>query len=158
CRAGEEQFCDQSVMTYGGIDRGGSAAQGGYSNRVTGDQKVVLRLPDNVPLPQGAAPLSPGRPTWSPVVALQARPRMKVGVIGLGGLGHMAVKLASALGCEVSVISTSDRKKADAKRLGATDFIVSRDAAQMQAAKGRFELILNSVSAAPEINSQLSLL
>ena len=122
------------------------------------DSKYVLRVPDNLPL-DGAAPLlCAGITTYSPLRTWNVGPGSKVAIIGLGGLGHMGVKLAAALGAEVTVISTSNRKETDAYRLGAKHFIISKDAEAITAAAGSFDLILNTVSAASEVNSQLALL
>lgn len=164
CREGEEQYCERgAVQTYGSRDPKGEAVgqaitQGGYSERVTVDQAFVLRIPDNLPLDAAAPLLCAGITTWSPLREWGAGPGRKVAVIGLGGLGHMGVKLAAALGAEVTVISTSDRKREDALRMGASDFLVSKDPAAMKAARGRFDLILNTVSATHEVNGHLGLL
>lgn len=158
CLADEEQYCAGMVMTYGSDDADGSITQGGYSTKVVVDSKFVLRVPDNLPL-DGAAPLlCAGITTYSPLRTWNVGPGSRVAIIGLGGLGHMGVKLASALGAEVTVISTSNRKEADAYRLGAKHFIISKDTDAMTAAAGTFDLILNTVSAASEVNSQLALL
>ncbi|HEY0051924.1 MAG TPA: NAD(P)-dependent alcohol dehydrogenase [Caulobacteraceae bacterium] len=159
CVQGEEQYCENgSVGTYASTDVDGTMTQGGYSNHVTVDADFVLRIPDSIPLDKAAPLLCAGITMWSPLKTWGVIKGTKVGVVGLGGLGHMAVKLAAALGAEVTVISTSDGKKADALAMGATDFLVVKDAAAMRAARGRFNLILNSVSAPTEVNSQLALL
>ena len=159
CAQGEEQFCENgAIATYASTDRDGTMTQGGYSTKVTVDADFVLRIPDALPLDAAAPLLCAGITMWSPLRTWNVGPGMKVGVVGMGGLGHMAVKLAAALGAEVTVISTSDGKKADALRMGASDFLVVRDPAAMKAARGRFDLILNSVSAPTELNSQLALL
>lgn len=164
CRDGEEQYCEAgAVQTYGSTDPKGEAVgqaitHGGYSERITVDQAFVLRIPDNLPLDAAAPLLCAGITTWSPLREWGAGPGRKVAVIGLGGLGHMAVKLAAALGAEVTVVSTSDRKRQDALAMGASDFLISTDAAAMKAARGRFDLILNTVSAAHEVNAHLALL
>ena len=158
CQRDEEQFCPGVTFTYGGVDRDGTPTQGGYSTKVTVDEHFVVRIPEGLPL-DGAAPLlCAGITTYSPLRIWNAGPDTPVAVIGLGGLGHMAVKIAAALGAPVTVISTSDRKKEDALRMGATDFLVSRDEGALEAAAGRFDLILNTVSAPHELNAHLSLL
>ena len=158
CVQGEEQFCPKSVGTYNGKTSDGLPTQGGYSTRVTVDQHFVLKIPDALPLDAAAPLLCAGITTYSPLRTWKVKPGDKVGVIGLGGLGHMAVKLAAAMGAEVTVISTSDRKKADAMRFGAKDFLVSRDPEAMKAAAARFDLILNTVSVASELDAQVNLL
>ena len=147
CADGEEQFCDRAVWTYGREAADGSRTQGGYSSRITVDQHFVLSIPDALPLEAAAPLLCAGITTWSPLRTWRAGPGSRVGVVGLGGLGHMAVKLAAALGCQVTVISTSPGKREDALKLGAHDFLVSTDRDAMKAAVGRFDLILDSVSA-----------
>jgi uncharacterized zinc-type alcohol dehydrogenase-like protein len=127
CQSDEEQFCPQVTFTYGGVDRDGAPTQGGYSTRITVDERFVLRIPEEIPLERAAPLLCAGITTYSPLRIWNAGPDTRVAVIGLGGLGHMGVKIAAALGAPVTVISTSERKKDDALRLGAGDFLVSRD-------------------------------
>ncbi|HWE45048.1 MAG TPA: NAD(P)-dependent alcohol dehydrogenase [Caulobacteraceae bacterium] len=158
CKAGEEQFCRDSIGTYNADDRDGTRTQGGYSTRVVVDEHFVLKIPDALPLDAIAPLLCAGITTWSPLKTWNAGPGTRLGVIGLGGLGHMAVKLGAALGCHVTVVSTSDRKKADAERFGAHDFLVSTDVAAMKASRERFDLILNTVSSPHEIDKQLRML
>ncbi len=164
CLEGEEQYCVPGMtQTYGSRDPKGEAVgqtitQGGYSDRITVDQAFVLRIPDALPLDAAAPLLCAGVTTWSPLRQWGVGPGSKVAVIGLGGLGHMAVKLAAALGAEVTVLSTSDRKKADAERMGATHFLINSDAAAMKAAREGFDLIINTVSATHEIASHVGLL
>ncbi len=158
CLQGEEQFCPKSVGTYGSLDRDGTFTAGGYSTKVTVDQHFVLRIPDNLPLDKAAPLLCAGITTYSPLKTWRVGPGSKVAVIGLGGLGHMAVKQAAAMGCEVTVISTSDRKKSDAFAMGARHYLVSTDREAMKAAGESFELILNTVSAPSELTSQMLLL
>ena len=163
CQAGEEQYCVPGFTgTYGGKDtRGGTRetiTQGGYSDHITVDQAFVLSIPDSLPLDAAAPLLCAGITTWSPLREWKIGPGSKVAVIGLGGLGHMAVKLAAALGAEVTVLSTSDRKKADAERMGAKHFLINSDKAAMKAAAEKFDLIINTVSATHEIASHVQLL
>lgn len=167
CREGEEQYCTGPggmVATYGSRDPKGDQAggepitQGGYSDRITVDQDFVLRIPDALPLDAAAPLLCAGVTTWSPLRHWNIGPGSRVAVIGLGGLGHMAVKLAAALGAEVTVLSTSDRKKADAERMGARHFLINSDTAAMKAAAEGFDLIINTVSATHEIASHIRLL
>ncbi|MBG6078493.1 NAD(P)-dependent alcohol dehydrogenase [Rubrivivax gelatinosus] len=160
CRAGRENFCPGQVLTYGSPDRHGTApvTYGGYSSSVVVDEHFVLRVPRNLDL-AGAAPLlCAGITTYSPLKRAGVGPGSKVGIVGLGGLGHMAVKLARAFGANVVVLTTSPRKADDARRLGAHEVIVSTDAAAMAAHAGSFDFILDTVSAEHDINSILALL
>ena len=164
CRAGEEQYCEPGMtQTYGsrdarGAEVGQTITQGGYSDRITVDQDFVLRIPDALPLDAAAPLLCAGITTYSPLRHWKVGPGSKVAVVGLGGLGHMAVKLAAAMGAEVTVLSTSDRKKADAERMGAKHFLINSDETAMQAAAEKFDLIINTVSATHEIASHIGLL
>ncbi|GAA0194079.1 putative zinc-type alcohol dehydrogenase-like protein [Brevundimonas nasdae] len=164
CVEGEEQYCVPGMtQTYGSPDPKGAAVsqtitQGGYSNAIVVDQNYVLRIPDSLPLDAAAPLLCAGITTWSPLREWKVGPGSKVAVIGLGGLGHMAVKLAAALGAEVTVLSTSDRKKADAERMGAKHFLINSDKDAMKAAAEKFDLIINTVSATHEIANHVQLL
>ena len=164
CQAGEEQYCVPGFTgTYGNPDRfaeqsGQPITQGGYSDHITVDQHFVLSIPDALPLDKAAPLLCAGITTYSPLKEWNVGPGSKVAVIGLGGLGHMAVKLAAAMGAEVTVLSTSDRKKADAERMGASHFLINKDKAAMKAAAERFDLIINTVSATHEIADHVQLL
>ncbi len=158
CQGDEEQFCPGVIFTYGGVDRDGTPTQGGYSTKITVDERFVLRIPGAIPLDKAAPLLCAGITTYSPLRVWGSGPGTRVAVIGLGGLGHMAVKIAAALGAEVTVISTSDRKKDDALGLGAREFLVSKDEGALDGAAKRFDLILNTVSAPHELNAHLNLL
>lgn len=164
CREGEEQYCVPGMtQTYGsrdpkGAEVGQAMTQGGYSDHITVDQAFVLRIPDALPLDAAAPLLCAGITTYSPLRQWGVGPGSKVAVVGLGGLGHMAVKLAAAMGAEVTVLSTSDRKKADAERMGAKHFLINSDAAAMKAAAEKFDLIINTVSATHEIAGHVNLL
>ena len=164
CQEGLEQYCEPGMtQTYGSADRKGAEVgqkitQGGYSDRITVDQNYVLSIPDSIPLDAAAPLLCAGITTYSPLKTWGVGPGSKVAVVGLGGLGHMAVKLAAAMGAEVTVLSTSDRKKADAERMGAKHFLINSDADAMKAAAEKFDLIINTVSATHEIASHLNLL
>lgn len=164
CVEGEEQFCAPGMtQTYGWPDPKGAAVgqtitQGGYSDVIVVDQNYVLRIPDSLPLDVAAPLLCAGVTTYSPLKEWKVGPGSRVAVIGLGGLGHMAVKLAAAMGAEVTVLSTSDRKKADAERMGAKHFLINSDKAAMKAAAETFDLIINTVSATHEIASHVQLL
>ena len=159
CRAGNEQFCPNMTLTFNMPDKYlGGVTYGGYSESVVVDQRFVLRVPSNLNL-AGAAPLlCAGITTYSPMRHWGASPGKKVGVIGLGGLGHMGVKFAHALGAHVVVFTTSPGKKEDALRLGADEVVVSRHAGEMQKHAGSFDFILDAVSADHDVNAYLHLL
>jgi uncharacterized zinc-type alcohol dehydrogenase-like protein len=164
CREGEEQYCVPGMtQTYGSPDKKGAGVgqkitQGGYSTAIVVDQDFVLRIPDSLPLDAAAPLLCAVITTYSPLKTWGVGPGSKVAVVGLGGLGHMAVKLAAAMGAEVTVLSTSDRKRADAERMGAKHFLINSDKAAVQAAAETFDLIINTVSATHEIAGHLQLL
>ena len=160
CLDGEEQFCDQSpIWTYNAEDKhGGGITYGGYSQRIVADQAFVLRVPENLDLAASAPLLCAGITTWSPLRHWGVGPGQKVGVVGLGGLGHMAVKFAKALGAEVALFTTSPGKAEDARRLGASEVVLSSDPAAMAAQRNRFDFILDTVSASHDLNVYLSLL
>jgi alcohol dehydrogenase (NADP+) len=160
CRDGFEQFCPNAVFTYNSPDKHGTApvTYGGYSDSVVVDQDAVLRIPSNLDL-AGAAPLlCAGITTYSPLKRNGVGPGKKVGVVGLGGLGHMGVKLAHAMGAHVVVFSTSPAKREDALRLGADEVVISRDAGQMAGHAGTFDMVLDCVSAEHDVNAYLNLL
>jgi uncharacterized zinc-type alcohol dehydrogenase-like protein len=157
---GEEQFCEKHlVFSYNCTEMDGKTPTfGGYSNQMVVDENYVVRIPSALPL-AGAAPLlCAGITTYSPLRNFKVKPGDRVGVIGLGGLGHMGVKIAKAMGADVTVFSTSPRKEDDAKRLGATDFVVSTDVQAMRAAASRFHLILDTVAASHDLNPYLNAL
>jgi uncharacterized zinc-type alcohol dehydrogenase-like protein len=161
CQAGLQQYCDkgQEGGTYGGIDKViGEPTKGGYSNKIIVDENYVLRIPENLD-PAAAAPLlCAGITLYSPLRHWGAGPGKKVGIIGLGGLGHMGVKLAHALGAHTVLFTTSPGKAEDAKRLGASDVVISKDEAQMAAHAGSFDLIIDTVSANHDLTPYLFLL
>jgi uncharacterized zinc-type alcohol dehydrogenase-like protein len=159
CKAGLEQFCPNFTLTFNSPDKHlGGITYGGYSDSIVVDQRFVLRVPSNLNL-AGAAPLlCAGITTYSPMRRWNVGKNQKVGVVGLGGLGHMAVKFARALGAQVTVFTTSPNKKEDAFRLGAHEVVVSRDAAEMQKHVGTFNFILDAVSADHDINAYINLL
>jgi len=159
CREGLEQFCPNQVLTYASPDKHlGGFTHGGYSESVVVDERFVLRVPANLD-PAGAAPLlCAGITTWSPLRHWGVTKGKKVGVVGLGGLGHMGVKFAHALGAHVVVFTTSPNKKADALRLGADEVVVSTNADEMQKHAGTFDFILDTVSADHDINAYINLL
>ena len=159
CRRGDEQFCRVApVLTYGGLDADGTVTQGGYSTHVVVDEHFVLSVPDGLD-PAGAAPLlCAGITTYSPLKRWGAGPGKRVAVVGLGGLGHMGVKIAHALGAEVTVLSQTLKKQEDAKRLGADHFYATSDPATFEQLAESFDLILNTVSAKVDVNAYLGLL
>jgi uncharacterized zinc-type alcohol dehydrogenase-like protein len=159
CEAGEEQFCSSGMVgTYNGTDKEGNRTYGGYSTQIVVDQKYTLRVSDKLDI-KGVAPLlCAGITTYSPLRHWKVGKGHKVAVVGLGGLGHMGVKFAVSFGAEVTVLSTSASKEADARKLGAHHFAITKDAAQMKALQGQFDFILNTVSAQHDYNALLNLL
>ncbi len=160
CQAGLENFCPNLTLTFNSPDRHKTApvTYGGYSDSIVVDERFVLRVPSNLDL-AGAAPLlCAGITTYSPLRYHGVTKGKKVGVVGLGGLGHMAVKLAHAFGAYVVVFTTSPNKKEDALRLGADEVVVSRNANEMQKHTGSFDFILDAVSAEHDINAYINLL
>ncbi len=160
CEAGLEQYCDEGMTaTYNARERGtGVPTQGGYSTRIVVDQDYVLRIPEGLPLDAAAPLLCAGITTYSPLRHFGVKPGDKVAVVGLGGLGHMAVKLAVAMGAEVTVLSTTESKRDDAKALGAQDFAATGDGRAFKQLRRRFDLILDTVSADHDYNAYLGLL
>jgi uncharacterized zinc-type alcohol dehydrogenase-like protein len=159
CKAGLEQFCPNMTLTFNSPDKHlGGVTYGGYSDSIVVDEYFVLRVPSNLNL-AGAAPLlCAGITTFSPLRHWGVTKGKKVGVVGLGGLGHMGVKLAHAFGAHVAVFTTSPKKKDDALRLGADEVVVSRNADEMQKHAGSFDFILDTVSADHDVNAYLNLL
>jgi len=159
CRDGLEQYCERHlVATYNGRDHAGEPTYGGYSSSIVVDEAYTLCIPSSM-TPEGAAPLlCAGITTYSPLRHWNVGPGSRVAVVGLGGLGHVGVKIASALGAEVTVLSTSPDKEADAQRLGATRFLLTTDRAQLKAAAGSFDFILDTVSAVHALAPYLKLL
>ncbi|MYW08518.1 alcohol dehydrogenase catalytic domain-containing protein [Streptomyces sp. SID2563] len=159
CRAGQENFChDFPTLTYGGTDRrDGSPTLGGYAREYVVRDRFAHRLPAGLD-PAGAAPLlCAGVTVWEPLRALGVGPGSRVAVAGLGGLGHLAVKMAVALGATTSVISRSPDKADDARRLGAHDLVVSGDADRMAAARDRFDVVIDTISAPHDLAPYLRL-
>jgi alcohol dehydrogenase (NADP+) len=159
CKAGFEQFCSNVIFTYNSPDKHlGGVTYGGYSESIVVDERFVLRVPSNLNL-AGAAPLlCAGITTYSPLRRWGVATGKKVGVVGLGGLGHMAVKIAHALGAHVVVFTTSPGKKEDALRLGADEAVVSRHADEMRKQAGSFDFIIDTISADHDINAYINLL
>lgn len=160
CEAGEEQYCAKGMTTtYNSYERGSKTpTYGGYSTHITVDQDYVLRVPESLPLEQAAPLLCAGITTYSPLKHFGVKAGDRVAVVGLGGLGHMAVKLAKSMGAHVTVLSQSPKKKEDAGRLGADDFISTKDPAAFSSNAKRFDFILDTVSAQHDYNDYLTLL
>jgi uncharacterized zinc-type alcohol dehydrogenase-like protein len=159
CRAGQEQYCSGgNVGTYAAVDRDGTVTQGGYSTHVVVDQDFVLRVPSSIPHEAAAPLLCAGITLYSPLAHWNAGPGKKVAIVGMGGLGHMGVKIAAAMGAEVTVLSQTLSKKDDSLRFGAEHHYATSDPATFEALKNTFDLIINTVSAAVDINAYLGLL
>jgi uncharacterized zinc-type alcohol dehydrogenase-like protein len=158
CEAGNENYCTKMVATYNGKEHDGTPTFGGYSERIVVKEAYVLRIPDSLPLDAAAPLLCAGITLYSPLRHWNAGPGKKVAIVGLGGLGHMGVKYAHALGADVTVLSQSLRKEADAKQLGADHFYATDDPKTFATLAGTFDLIVNTVSAQLDWNAYLSLL
>jgi uncharacterized zinc-type alcohol dehydrogenase-like protein len=160
CKEGEEHYCENHlVSTYNGTERDEKTpTYGGYSSQIVVDENYTLKVPTNLPLEKVAPLLCAGITTYSPLRRFKVGPGQKVGVVGLGGLGHMGVKLAASMGAEVTVFSTSPDKEKDARGLGAHHFVVTKEPGKLESLAGRFDFILDTVSASHDINSYLNLL
>jgi uncharacterized zinc-type alcohol dehydrogenase-like protein len=160
CKEGLEQYCDGHIsMTYNGTEQDQKTpTYGGYSSHIVADEAYTLKVSPEADLPGVAPLLCAGITTYSPMRHFGVKAGDKVGVVGLGGLGHMAVKLAHSMGAEVTVFSTSPSKEEDAKKLGADRFVVSKDEEAMKAEAGRFSFIIDTVSADHDINDYLTTL
>jgi uncharacterized zinc-type alcohol dehydrogenase-like protein len=160
CRRGLEQYClEGATLTYNAVERDGkTCTQGGYSNKIVVDERYVLHIPAKIPLDRAAPLLCAGITLYSPLVHWKAGPRKRVAIIGLGGLGHMGVKLAHSLGAHVTVLSHSLRKQDDARKMGANEFYSTSDPDTFRKLKGSFDLVINTVSAELDLNTYLELL
>jgi uncharacterized zinc-type alcohol dehydrogenase-like protein len=160
CNDNLEQYCENGfTLTYGSPDKiSGGMTHGGYSSQVTVDQDFVLRVSEKLDVKAVAPLLCAGITTYSPLRQWKVGKGMKVGVIGLGGLGHMGVKFAAAMGAQVVMITTSPEKGADAKKLGAHEVLVSKDATAMEAAANSFDFLLNTIPVSHDINPYVNLL
>ncbi len=160
CRDGEEQYCENHlVSTYNGTEKDEKTpTYGGYSTRIVIDEDYTLRIPDGLPLANAAPLLCAGITTYSPLRRFKVGEGQRVGVVGLGGLGHMGVKLAASMGARVTVFSTSPGKEQDARGLGAHDFVVTRAPGWSEALAGKYDFVLDCVSAQHDINLYLNLL
>ncbi len=160
CQEGLEQYCASGglVFTYNSREKDGTPTMGGYSDKIVVDENYVLRMPENLPLDACAPLLCAGITLFSPLRHWNAGPGKKVAIIGLGGLGHVGVKLAHAMGAEVTVLSQSLKKQEDGKKLGADHFLATSDPATFETCKGTFDLIISTVSADLEWAKHVDLL
>jgi uncharacterized zinc-type alcohol dehydrogenase-like protein len=160
CKAGLEQYCTGGGMTgtYNALDKNGEPTYGGYSEKIVVDEKYTVRIPDGLSLDVAAPLLCAGITTYSPLKHWNAGPGKKVAVLGMGGLGHMGVKIAHALGAEVTVLSQSLRKKDDGLKLGADHYYATSDPKTFEELSGTFDVILSTVSAPLDLDAYLSLL
>ncbi len=160
CQQGLDQYCLAGpTVTYNGYERDGKTiSQGGYSNVIVADENYVMRIPTSLPLDKAAPLLCAGITLYSPLVHWKAGPDKKVAILGLGGLGHMGVKIARALGADVTVLSHSDRKREDALRMGAHHFVSTRDRKVFEEYANQFDLIVNTVSARMDMGDYFGLL
>ncbi|MCG7375472.1 NAD(P)-dependent alcohol dehydrogenase [Paenibacillus sp. ACRSA] len=159
CRKGEEQYCLKgNIPTYAGVDKYGEPTQGGYSTHIVVTEDFVVRIPDNIALDAAAPLLCAGITTYSPLHHWGAGPGKKVAVVGMGGLGHMAVKIAHAMGAEVTVLSQTLSKKEDGLQFGAAHYYATSEPETFQTLAASFDLIINTVSASIDINAYISLL
>jgi uncharacterized zinc-type alcohol dehydrogenase-like protein len=161
CKEGLEQFCEPGMTgTYNSPDKNlpGNPTFGGYSEKIVVNENYVLRIPENMDLAAAAPLLCAGITTYSPLHHWNVGPGKKVGIVGIGGLGHMGIKIAKAMGAHVVAFTTSESKFAEAKRLGADEVVLSKDEEQMSAFRGKLDFILDAVSADHDINAYLSLL
>lgn len=160
CEGGEEQLCEQGPTgTYNARERNGDGfTRGGYAEHIVVRDRFVLKVPDGLDLRYAAPLLCAGITMWSPLRRFHAGPGKRVGIVGLGGLGHMGVKLAAALGAEVTMITTSPSKAADARALGADHVLLSNDRDAMKASRNRFDLLIDTIPNAHDVAPYLNLL
>ncbi len=159
CKDGQENYCEHGpLFTYNAADKNGEHTRGGYSSHIVVDEHYVLRIPNSLAADRAAPLLCAGITTYSPLKHWKIGRGHRLGVVGLGGLGHMAVKLGVAFGADVAVLSTSPGKRADALGLGAKDFVLTTDHAELGKREGRFDFIVNTVSASHNMDALLNLL
>lgn len=159
CEDGLEQYCENNlVMTYNGYEKDGSLTYGGYSNKIVVDEKYTLKVPENLELSHVAPLLCAGITTYSPIMEWKIGEGHRVGIVGLGGLGHMAVKIAASRGADVTVLSTSPGKEQDARDLGAHNFAITKNEETMKELAETFDFIIDTVSAPHDYNLYLNLL
>jgi uncharacterized zinc-type alcohol dehydrogenase-like protein len=158
CRDGHENFCERrTVWTYGDIGADGEVTQGGYSQAIVVSERFALRIPDSIGLDVAAPLLCAGITVYTPLKRWIPGPGAKVAVVGMGGLGHLAVKIAAALGAEVTVLSQGLSKEADGRRFGASDYRATSDAATFEDLRNTFDLVLSTVSADLDLGAYLAL-
>ncbi|HEY6762907.1 MAG TPA: NAD(P)-dependent alcohol dehydrogenase [Baekduia sp.] len=159
CVAGDEQFCVKGVVpTYNGVGYDGAPTLGGYSGHIVVDERFVVRIPDGLELDVAAPLLCAGITMYNPLTRWGAGPGRQVAIVGMGGLGHVGVQIAAALGAEVTVLSQTLSKEADGRRFGATDYFATSDDATFKALRNRFDLIVNTVSANLPVDRYLAML
>lgn len=159
CEAGEEQYCENgATFTYNATDKHGQNTYGGYSTQIVVDQDYLVRVPESLPLDAAAPLLCAGITTYSPLKHFGVKPGDKVAILGLGGLGHMGVKFAKAMGAHVTVLSQSEKKRQDALNMGADDYLAMNAEGVFEDNANRFDFILNTVSAAHDLNGYIGLL
>ncbi len=159
CRKGEEQYClEGNIPTYAGVDKYGEPTQGGYSTHIVVSEDFVLRIPDQIELDVAAPLLCAGITTYSPLNHWGAGPGKKVAIIGMGGLGHMAVQIAHGMGAEVTVLSRTLKKEEDGLKLGADHYYATSDPATFEKLGGTFDLMINTISAQINLDDYLGLL
>jgi alcohol dehydrogenase (NADP+) len=158
CKKGQESYCSGRTATYNSRNQDGSSNYGGYADTIVVNEDFVLRMPDNLPLDQAAPLLCAGITLYSPLAHWKVGKGSKVAIIGLGGLGHMGVKIAHAMGADVTVLSHSMSKQADAARLGADHFYATSDTATFKQLQGQFDVMICTVSANIDWNQYLALL
>lgn len=160
CKQSTEQYCEKGMnLTYNGVEKDGTTRTfGGYSTQIVVDENYVLKIPANIPLDKAAPLLCAGITTYSPLKHWKIKAGDKVAVVGLGGLGHMGVKLAAAMGAEVTVLSTSDRKKEDAMRFGAKHFVNTKDGKVFTDLANHFNFIINTAAGNTDLSQYLNLL
>ncbi len=159
CQQGHDQYClAGNTQTYGSVDTDGTITQGGYSEAVVTNEDYVLGIPDGLDPAKTAPLLCAGITTYSPLKHWNAGPGVRVGIVGMGGLGHMGVKLAVALGADVTVLSRGTRKREDALSFGANAYVDTTDSEAMDRVRGSFDLLINTVSAGLDITTYLDLL
>lgn len=158
CKQGLEQYCPTMVLTYNGTDKEGKPTYGGYSTEMVCREEFVLRIPAGIPLEKAAPLLCAGITLYSPLRHWKAGPGTRLGIMGLGGLGHMGVQLGAAMGAEVTVFSRSEAKKADALKMGAKEYVAGLDEAAAGRLAGSFDLIVNTIAAPIDLAPYLGLL
>lgn len=160
CKEGLEQYCsNQFILTYNSLEKDSKTpTYGGYSTQIVVDENYVLRIPKNLPLDKAAPLLCAGITTYSPLRHWKIKAGDKVAIVGLGGLGHMAVKIAAAMGADVTVLSTSDKKKSDAMKFGAKHFINTKDNQVFKDYANHFDFMINTAAGNTDLNQYLTLL